>query len=239
VNREADCNIVGPVAGVQTTTAPATSTVVPSTSTPPPTRTPTNAPTARAVATTRPDFQTVTDQRYAFMFSYPKAWQRSDDATDQDTLYSVRMSPTAKFLVAKEDNPKFGTLDAYIEDELKQETTQFPTWKVGSRARQATMLGGQEARIADFIAPNGAGQDYHYYVFTLRPNQAWALLFVMAINDFGTFQHDIDDVVRSFTFCPGACPAQASNALPRGMTGSLSLPLGMTVGTLPRRRTPV
>jgi serine/threonine protein kinase len=237
--------IVGGNVGTQTATVPATSTSIPPTRTTPPTQapptsTPTTAPTVRAVATVRPDFQTVTDQRYAFMFSYPKTWQRSEDATDQETLYSVRMSPTAKFLVAKEDNPKFGTIDAYIDDELTQETTSFPGWKVGPRARQPTTLGGQEARIADFIAPNGAGQDYHYYVFTLRPNQAWALLFVMAMSDFDTFQHDIDDVVRSFTFCPGnACPAQASRSLPSGTTGSLSPLLGSAVAILPRRRTSI
>lgn len=199
--------------------------------------TPTVPPTATVAV--RPNWQAVSDARNAIAFAYPQAWQRSDDTTDQDTLYSFRMSPSAQFLVAKEENPKFTTLDAYTEDEITGVTAQHPGWKPGTRARQAAKLGGQDARIADFIVPNNGGQDYHYYVLTLRPGRAWGVFFVMPLNDFATFQKDIDDVVRSFTFCTGsACAPQAGRPAPaQGAPGS-AYPLGVLLGT-PMRRPPL
>ena len=209
----------------------------PSATPPPPTSTPSASPTVVARIPTRPDFQTITNPQYGFSFAYPKSWQRSDDETTKDTLYSVRMSPSAVFVVAKEDNPTFGTLDAYIEDEIKVETTQNAGWKVGPRARQAATISGQEAKIADFLVPTATGQDYHYYVFTLRPNRAWGLLFTMPFSESASFQHDIDDVIRSFAFCTGnACPAQAASGSRQQAADRADHPLTVIIGALPRRR---
>ncbi len=208
------------------------------TPTPVPTNTPTALPTVRPRATTRPDFQPVTNQKYAISFAYPKAWQRSDDETDQDTIYAFRLSPSAAFLVAKEDNPTATSLEAYIDDEIKLVTAQHSNWKLGSRAHQPTMLGGQPAQIVDFLVPTTTGQGYHYYVFTMRPKQAWGLLFFMPLNDFGTYQKDIADVVQSFAFCTGDdCPTQSAQPPALANMWDVQQPAHILVGFLPRRRT--
>lgn len=189
--------------------------LVPRSATPLPTAPP--APTPTPVPTpdpfVNPNIYIVADDQYHIAFGYPKDWSPQVVITVPKPLYGFS-TPTLpiSFAVVMDDQPRAATIDNYLADDARNVLrTHLPSQR-GPHFGEHTTLGGEDARVADFIAPNGTTMEYQYYILALRDNRVWVLLFVTPLDRADDARAPIEMVRNTFTFCPQSGCTQITTA---------------------------
>ena len=161
---------------------------------------------------------TVADGANLIAFSYPKEWTPGTaPANAGQVVYAYQSAnPAGQIAVAKESVTASTTLDSYTSDMVARLFREHPGWKTGPKSgaggSQSVMLGGQDARLVDFIDPTGSAPWYRSTIVSLRDGRAWNLTFGVPQDQADPFQQQTDKLTKSFVFCPASGCTQKQTA---------------------------